>query len=105
MSDKMPAHNEGFGVRRSVVSWDTSQDFGSFAPVRALRNPARRQAPDTLWAVFFFILPLFIRTNCQSTSNYKSIDFIVIVKIAEYFFRATASKNRQAEKKIAIAIY
>ena len=35
---KMPSH-EGFGVRRGVVSWDTSQDFGSFAPVRIFAFP------------------------------------------------------------------
>jgi len=29
MKIKMPADNEGFGVRRGVVSCDTSQDFGS----------------------------------------------------------------------------
>ena len=34
-----PAGNEGFGVRRGVVSWDTSQDFGSSPPVRAFVNP------------------------------------------------------------------
>ena|GEM_PF-4944896 len=45
-------------------------------------------APNCLLGavVFFYILPLFIRTNCQSTTNCKSIDFMRIVKIAEYFF-------------------
>ena len=36
---KMPADNEGFGVRRGVVSWDTSQDFGGSPPVRTLPIP------------------------------------------------------------------
>ena len=36
---KSAADNEGFGVRRGVVSWDTSQDFRSSPPVRALPIP------------------------------------------------------------------
>ena len=39
MKIRMPADNEGFGVRRGVVSCDTSQEFGSSAPVRALPIP------------------------------------------------------------------
>jgi len=49
--------NEGFGVRRGVVSWDTSQDFGSSPPVRALPIPppapscknVRRQQATVQW--------------------------------------------------------
>ena len=53
---------------------------------------APRLTPNPLlWAVCFWnILPFFIRTNCQSTTNYKCIDFMRIVKIAEHFF----CKNR-----------
>ena len=36
---KMPADNGQFGASGGVVSWDTSQDFGSSAPVRALPIP------------------------------------------------------------------
>ena len=46
----MPAHNKGFGVRRGVVSWDTSQDFGSLAPVRAFAKPRPNAKPQTRWA-------------------------------------------------------
>jgi len=42
---KQTAHNEGFGVRRGVVSWDTSQDFGSFVPVRAFVKPRPTPSP------------------------------------------------------------
>ena len=35
----MAAHNRQFGASGGAVSWDTSQDFGSFAPVRALPIP------------------------------------------------------------------
>ena len=42
---KMPADNEGFGVRRGVVSWDTSQDFGSSPPVRAFVKPRPTPSP------------------------------------------------------------
>jgi len=35
----VPAPNRQFGASGGVVSWDTSQDFGSFAPVRALPIP------------------------------------------------------------------
>jgi len=35
----MPALNGQFGASGGVVSWDTSQEFGSFAPVRALPIP------------------------------------------------------------------
>jgi len=41
----MPAGNEGFGVRRGVVSWDTSQEFGSFAPVQAFAKPRPTPSP------------------------------------------------------------
>ena len=41
----MPAYNEGFGVRRGAVSWDTSQDFGSFAPVRTFAKPRPTPSP------------------------------------------------------------
>ena len=41
----MPAHNEGFGVRRGVVSWDTSQEFGSSPPVRAFAKPRPTPSP------------------------------------------------------------
>jgi len=34
-----PAHNRQFGASGGVASWDTSQDFGSSAPVRALPIP------------------------------------------------------------------
>ena len=47
---KCTTANEGFGVRRGVVSWDTSQDFGSSPPVRALPMPRLRQAATTLSA-------------------------------------------------------
>ena len=43
----MPADNEGFGVRRGVVSWDTSQDFGSSPPVRAFVKPRPHAKPQT----------------------------------------------------------
>jgi len=36
---KTPADNRQFGASGGVVSWDISQDFGSFAPVRALPIP------------------------------------------------------------------
>ncbi|MCL2597733.1 MAG: hypothetical protein FWD66_08800 [Paludibacter sp.] len=39
MINKWAAYNEGFGIRRGVVSCDTSQDFGSSPPVRALLMP------------------------------------------------------------------
>ena len=45
IKEKMPADNEGFGVRRGVVSWDTSQEFGSFAPVRAFVKPRPTPSP------------------------------------------------------------
>jgi len=32
-------HNRQFGASGGVVSWDTSQEFGSFPPVRALPIP------------------------------------------------------------------
>ena len=35
----MTAHNRQFGASGGVVSCDTSQDFGSSAPVRALPIP------------------------------------------------------------------
>jgi|GEM_PF-1824194 len=41
----MPAANEGFGVRRGVVSWDTSQEFGSSPPVRAFVKPRPTPSP------------------------------------------------------------
>ena len=44
---KMPASNEGFGVRRGVVSWDTSQDFGSSPPVRTFVKPRPNAKPQT----------------------------------------------------------
>ena len=42
---KWASHNEGFGVRRGVVSWDTSQDFGSSPPVRASVKPRPTPSP------------------------------------------------------------
>ena len=42
---RTPADNEGFGVRRGVVSWDTSQDFGSSPPVRAFVKPRPPLSP------------------------------------------------------------
>ena len=36
---KMPALNGQFGASGGVVSCDTSQDFGSLPPVRALPIP------------------------------------------------------------------
>ena len=42
---KTPAGNEGFGVRRGVVSWDTSQDFGSSPPVQAFAKPRPTPSP------------------------------------------------------------
>ena len=40
-------HNEGFGVRRGVVSWDTTQEFGSSPPVRAFVKPRPNAKPQT----------------------------------------------------------
>jgi len=37
--EKMPAANRQFGASGGVVSWDTSQDFGSSPPVRTLPIP------------------------------------------------------------------
>jgi len=34
-----PAHNRQFGASGGAVSWDTSQEFGSSPPVRALPIP------------------------------------------------------------------
>ena len=34
-----PAANRQFGASGGVVSWDTSQEFGSLPPVRALPIP------------------------------------------------------------------
>jgi len=42
---KQTAHNKGFGVRRGVVSCDTSQDFGSSPPVRAFAKPRPTPSP------------------------------------------------------------
>jgi len=42
---KQTAHNKGFGVRRGVVSWDTSQEFGSSPPVRAFAKPRPTPSP------------------------------------------------------------
>ena len=39
------AANEGFGVRRGVVSWDTSQEFESSPPVRAFAPPRPHAKP------------------------------------------------------------
>jgi len=36
---KTPADNRQFGASGGVASWDSSQDFGSLAPVRALPIP------------------------------------------------------------------
>jgi len=36
---KTPADNRQFGASGGVVSWDTSQEFGSSPPVRALPIP------------------------------------------------------------------
>jgi len=35
----MPAPNRQFGASGGVISWDTSQDFGSSPPVQALPIP------------------------------------------------------------------
>ena len=48
--DKGRSLNEGFGVKRGVVSWDTSQEFGSSLPVRAFVKPRPTPSPDTLAA-------------------------------------------------------
>ena len=41
--------NGQFGASGGAVSWDTSQDFGSSAPVQSLTDtPACRQAAKTL---------------------------------------------------------
>ena len=45
INSKSAAANEGFGVRRGVVSWDTSQDFGSLPPVRAFAKPRPTPSP------------------------------------------------------------
>jgi len=42
---KSTAYNEGFGVRRGVASWDTSQEFGSSPPVRAFAIPRPTPSP------------------------------------------------------------
>jgi len=42
---KQTAHNKGFGVRRGVVSWDTSQEFGSSPPVQAFVKPRPTPSP------------------------------------------------------------
>jgi len=34
-----PSHNRQFGASGGVASWDTSQEFGSSPPVRALPIP------------------------------------------------------------------
>jgi len=34
----VPAPNRQFGASGGVASWDTSQDFGSLAPVRAFTD-------------------------------------------------------------------
>ena len=39
MNKQTPAANRQFGASGGVASWDTSQDFGSFAPVQALPIP------------------------------------------------------------------
>ena len=43
---KYTADNEGFGVRRGVVSRDASQDFGSSPPVRAFAIPRPLSSPQ-----------------------------------------------------------
>jgi len=45
MQTKTPAGNEGFGVRRGAVSWDTSQEFGSSPPARAFVKPRPTPSP------------------------------------------------------------
>jgi len=42
---KSAAYNAGFGVRRGVVSCDTSQDFGSSPPVQAFAKPRPTPSP------------------------------------------------------------
>ena len=52
MKIRMPADNEGFGVRRGVVSCDTSQEFGSSPPVRAFAKPRPNAKPQTVMGNF-----------------------------------------------------
>jgi len=42
--------NGQFGASGGVVSCDTLQEFGSFAPVRALPIPPPDAKPQTRWA-------------------------------------------------------
>ena len=39
MTHTTPADNRQFGASGGVASWDTSQEFGSSPPVRALPIP------------------------------------------------------------------
>ena len=41
----MAAHNRQFGASGGVVSWDTSQEFGSSPPVRAFVKPRPPLSP------------------------------------------------------------
>ena len=47
-TNSMPAANKGFGVRRGVVSWDTSQEFESSPPVRAFAKPRPPLSPQNV---------------------------------------------------------
>jgi len=61
---KCRTHNRQFGASGGVASWDTSQNFGSSPPVRALPIPPpdakllKRCAPagDSLAKTSFFFL-------------------------------------------------
>ena len=44
----MPAANRQFGASGGIVSWDTSQEFGSFAPVRAFVKPRPPPSPKNV---------------------------------------------------------
>ncbi|MCL2596347.1 MAG: hypothetical protein FWD66_01540 [Paludibacter sp.] len=44
--------NRQFGVSGGVVSWDTSQEFGSSPPVRAFAKPRPHKATEPLGASF-----------------------------------------------------
>ena len=52
-----PALNRQFGASGGVVSWDTSQDFGSSPPVQAFAKP--RPTPS----------PRHVRGNARTTNS------------------------------------
>ena len=62
MGNKCRTANRQFGASGGVVSWDTLQDFGSLAPVRALPIPPPdakllkryRQAADSVQETTIF---------------------------------------------------